>query len=143
MWWPFSRKRQKPKVVLNREHIWRELFPIPRRALTEEEMEWVRQSLRSRRDLADFLVPQLFAVSKCPCGTCRTVGLEPLELPNYKGRSGKIAGLGIQTKEHGPIDILLHANDGFLIEMEVIWYNFSQPFPEAWGEVSRMPDPTD
>jgi len=105
-------------------------------------MEWLSQSLHSRKDLADFLVPQLFAVSKCPCGTCRTVGLEPLELPNYKGRSGKIAGLGIETKEHGPINILLHANDGFLVEMEVIWYNFPQPFPRAWEEVSRMPDPT-
>ena len=141
--WPFSRKRKELKVVLNREHIWRELVPIPRRALTEEEMEWVRQSLRSQKDLADFLIPQLFAVSKCPCGTCRTVGLESLELPNCKGRSGKVGGLGIQTKEHGPIDILLHANHGFLVEMEVIWYNFPRPFPEAWEDVSRMPDPTD
>lgn len=78
-------------------------------------MESVSRSLRSRNDLADFLVPQLFAVSKCPCGTCRTLGLEPLELPNYKGRSGKIAGLDIETKEHGTISILLHANDGFLV----------------------------
>jgi len=91
-------------------------------------MEWVRESLHSRKDFADFLIPQLFAVSKCPCGTCRTVGLEPLELPNCKGRSGKVGGLSIQTKEHGSIDILLHANDGFLVEMEVIWYNFPQPF---------------
>jgi len=68
--------------------------------------------------------------------------LEPLELPNSKGRSGKVGGLSIQTKEQGPIDILLHANDGFLVEMEVIWYNFPQQFPEAWEEVSRMSDPT-
>jgi hypothetical protein len=67
--------------------------------------------------------------------------LGALELPNCRGRSGKVGGLGIQTKEHGPIDILLHANDGFLVEMEVIWYNFPQPFPEAWEEVSRIPDP--
>jgi hypothetical protein len=64
MWWPFSRKTEEPKVVLNREHIWRELVPIPRRALTEEEMEWVKQSLRSRKDLAGFLVPQLFESEK-------------------------------------------------------------------------------
>ena len=49
--------------------------------------------------------------------------------------------MGIQTKDHGPIDILLHANDGFLVELEVIWYNFPRPFPESWEEVSRMPDP--
>ena len=140
--WRRRTATNQPKVVFNREHIWRELVPIPKRALTEEEMEWVRESLHSRKDFADFLIPQLFAVSKCPCGTCRTVGLEPLELPNCKGRSGKVGGLGIQTKEHGPIDILLHANDGFLVEMEIIWYNFPQPFPEAWEEVSRMSDPT-
>lgn len=137
--WALPRRRS-PKIVLNREHIGRELVRIPRRALTEEEMEWVRQSLCCQKDFVDFLVPQLFAVSKCPCGTCRTIGLEPLELPNYKGRSGKVGGLGLQTKDHGPIDILLHANDGFLVEMEVIWYNFPQPFPEAWEEVSRIPD---
>jgi len=132
----------EPKVVFNTGHIWRELVPIPRRMLTEEEMEWVRQSLRPRAELANFSIPQLFAISKCPCGTCRTVGLEPMEIPNWKGKSGKVGGMGIQTKDHGPIDILLHANHGFLVELEVIWYNFPQPFPKSWEEVSRMPDPT-
>jgi hypothetical protein len=130
------------KVVFNNEHIWRELIPICRRPLSDQEMEWVRQSLGSRREFADFAIPQLFAISKCPCGTCRTVGLEPLRLPGWRGKSGKVAGLGIQTKDHGPINILLHANDGWLVEMEVIWFNFPQPFPESWEEVSRIPDPS-
>jgi hypothetical protein len=56
--WPFPRKRKEAKVVFNREHIWREPVPISRRALTQEEMEWVRQSLRARKELADFSVPQ-------------------------------------------------------------------------------------
>ena len=131
----------EPKIVFNTEHIWRDLVPIPRRKLTEEEMEWVRESLRPRTELANFSIPQLFAISKCPCGTCRTIGLEPIELPNWKGKSGKVGGMGLQTKDHGPIDILLHANDGFLVELEMIWYNFPRPFPESWEEVSRMPDP--
>jgi hypothetical protein len=134
---------KNPKVVLNTEHIWRELVPIPRRPLSAQEMEWVRQSLRGQPRFADFSVPQLFAISKCPCGTCRTVGLAPIRLPNWKGKSGKVAGLKIATKDHGPIDILLHANNGFLVEMEVIWFYFPEPFPESWEEVSRMPDPSD
>ncbi len=103
--WPRSKKQ--PKVVFNREHIARDLIPTPKRPLSENEMEWVRQSLRSRKVFVDFLVPQLFAVSKCPCGTCRTVGLEPIELPNWGGESGYLGGITIQTKDHGPIDILL------------------------------------
>src|SRR5262249_22337183 len=106
------------KVVFNTEHIWRELVPIPRRMLTEQEMEWVRQSLRPRTELANFSIPQLFAISKCHCGTCRTVGLEPIELPNWKGKSDKVGGMGIQTKEEVPIDIHLHANDALLEEYE-------------------------
>ena len=139
--WPFRKKTTQPKVVFNRKHIGRELIPIPKRSLSEEEMEWVRQSLSSRKEFAEFQLPQLFAVSKCPCGTCRTVGLEPVELPNWRGESGHLGGITIETKDHGPIDILLHANKGFLVEMEVIWYYFPKPFPKSWVEVNRTVDP--
>ena len=93
-----------------------------------------------RRSVVEFRLPQLFAVSKCPCGTCRTVGLEPVELPNWRGESGHLGGITIETKDHGPIDILLHANKGFLVEMEVIWYYFPKPFPKSLVEVSRKVD---
>jgi len=52
-----------------------------------------------------------------------TIGLEPIELPNWKGKSGKAGkagGMGLQTKDYGAIDVLLHANDGFLVELEMI-----------------------
>jgi len=140
MWFRDKRPKQ-PKVVFNREHIGRELTPWPKRPLSEEEMEWVKQSLGSRKELLGFAVPQLFAVSKCPCGTCRTVGLEPIALPTWEGKSGHVGGITINTKQHGPIDILLHANDGCLVEMEVIWYFFPKPFPNSWEEVSRTIDP--
>ena len=139
--WPFRKKAKQTKVVFNREHIWRELIPIPKRPLSEKEMEWVRQSLSSRKEFVDFQVPQLFAVSKCPCGTCRTVGLEPIELPGWRDESGYLGGITIETKDHGPIDILLHANKGCLVEMEVIWYQFPKSFPESWVEVGRTVDP--
>jgi hypothetical protein len=139
--WPFRKKTKQPKVVFNREHIGREPVAIPRRPLSDEEMEWVRQSLSSRKEFADFPLPQLFAVAKCPCGTCRTVGLAPVELPKWKGESGHLGGITIGTQDHGPIDILLHANNGSLVEMEVIWYNFPNPFPNSWLEVSRTVDP--
>jgi hypothetical protein len=139
--WPFRKKTAQPKVVFNRKHIWRELIPIPRRPLSEEEMEWVRQSLSSRKEFAEFQLPQLFAVSKCPCGTCRTVGLEPFELPNWRGESGHLGGITIETKDHGPIDILVYTNKGFLVEMEVIWYYFPKSFPKSWVEVNRTVDP--
>src|SRR6059058_653949 len=80
--WPFRKKTKQPKVLLNRAHIFRELMPIQKQPLSEEEMGWVRQSLSSRKDFVGFHLPQLFAVAKCPCGTCRTLGLEPVELPN-------------------------------------------------------------
>ena len=139
--WPFRKKARQPKVVFNREHIWRELIPIPNRPLSEEEMEWVRQGLGSRKEFVEFRLPQLFAVSRCPCGTCRTVGLEPVELPNWGSKSGHLGGITIETKEHGPIDILLHSNNGFLVELEVIWYYFPKPFPKSWVEVNRRVDP--
>jgi hypothetical protein len=60
-------------------------------------------------------------------------------LPKWDGKSGHVGGITINTKEHGPIDILLHANDGFLVE--VIWYFFPKPFPDSWEEVSRTIDP--
>ena len=139
--WFREKKPKQPTVAFNREHIFRELTPTPKRPLSKEEMEWVKQSLGSRKQLLDFAVPQLFVVSKCPCGTCRTVGLEPVVLPKWDGKSGHVGGITINTKEHGPIDILLHANDGFLVEMEVIWYFFPKPFPDSWEEVSRTIDP--
>jgi hypothetical protein len=139
--WPFRKKTKQPRVVFNRKHIWRELVPIPKRPLSEEEMEWARQSLSSHKEFVEFLLPQLFAVSKCPCGTCRTVGLEPVELPSGRSESGHLGGITIETKDHGPIDILLRANNGFLVEMEVIWYYFPKPFPKSWVEFSRTVDP--
>jgi hypothetical protein len=82
--WPFRKKTKQTKVVFNREHIGRELIPIPKRPRSEEEMEWVRQSLSSRKEFAEFRLPQLFAVSKCPLRdlpyswirTCRIAELE-------------------------------------------------------------------
>jgi hypothetical protein len=106
-------------------------------------MKWVTQSLSANKELKDFLAPQLFAVSKCPCGTCRTVGLDPIALPGGQDRSGYIGGITIETRNHGPISVLLHASYGFLVEMEVIWYNFPKPFPESWDEVSRTLDSPD
>src|SRR5712671_6955983 len=88
--WFRGKKPEQVKVVLNRTHIGRKLSAVPKRPLTEEEMVWVRESLSSRKELLDFAVPQLFAVSKCPCRTCRTVGLEPIALPGWNGRSGHI-----------------------------------------------------
>src|ERR1700682_4052343 len=60
------------------EHSGRELIPISKRPLSEEEMEWVRQSLSSGKAFVEFRLPQLFAVSKCPWGNCRTIGVEPV-----------------------------------------------------------------
>src|SRR5207253_1436976 len=157
--WQFRKKTKQPKVLLNRAHIFRGLMPIQKQPLSEEEMGWVRQSLSSRKDFVGFHLPQLFAVAKCPCGTCRTLGLEPVELPNLNGKmgwvrqslssrkdfvgfhlpqlfavakcpcgtcrtlglepvelpnlngkSGHLGGITIETKDHGPIEILLHAN---------------------------------
>jgi hypothetical protein len=139
--WFRDKKPKQPKVVFDREHIFREVIPIPKRPLSAEEMEWVRQSLGARKELLDFEVPQLFAISKCPCGTCRTVGLEAIALPGWESQSGHVGGITISTKDHGPIDILLHANDGYLVQMEVIWYFFPKPFPDVWEEVSRTVDP--
>jgi len=139
--WLFRKKTKQPKVLLNRAHIFRELMPIQKQALSEEEMGWVRQSLSSRKDFVGFHLPQLFAVAKCPCGTCRTLGLEPVELPNLNGKSGHLGGITIETKDHGPIEILLPANQGLLVEMEVIWFYVPKPFPKSWVEVSRTVDP--
>lgn len=111
--WERFKKPAQPKVVFNSGHIWRELTPISKRRLSDDEMNWVTQSLSANKELKDFLAPQLFAVSKCPCGTCRTVGLDPIALPGREDRSGYIGGITIETRNHGPISVLLHASHGF------------------------------
>jgi len=88
---------KQPKVVFNQEHISRELTPIPKRPLSAEEMEWVRQSLEARKELLDFGVPQLFAISKCPCGTSNRC----TDADCATGTVSEIHGDGIEKEQQG------------------------------------------
>ena len=60
-------------------------------------------------------------------------GADPIAGPIYARASEETVMLIERiTKDHGPISILLHANKGFLVEMEVIGYDFPEPFPASW-----------
>ena len=103
--WFRDKKPERPKVVFNKEHIWRELIPTPETATV---------------------------------GRGNGVGETEFGL-TWDSQSGRVGGLTINTKDHGPIDIELHAKDGYLVEMEVLWYFFPKVIPRHLGGESVGP----
>jgi hypothetical protein len=116
-------------------------LPIQRRPLTPEEKGWVRDILSASKEWADVYVGELYAIAKCPCG-CRTVLLEEQGVHNPrlirdKGLVGEMdLAIRIGSKED-VASVLLHHVGGSLRELEVVWYNFPEPVPTNWTEISR------
>ena len=81
-------------------------------------------------------------MAECDCG-CRSVVLEePSQPQNPKlvGHQGLVGEISLAVKVNGQddvISVLLHFAEGSLSLLEVVWYNFPEPVPRSWTEVSR------
>ena len=116
-----------------------EVVPRP---LTLQETEWVREIVLSNPQWADVELTNLRVVAECTCG-CRSVVLEkPPQAQNSRliGHQGLVGALELGIKLDGQEDVitvLLHFAEGSLSLLEVVWYNFPEPIPRSWTEISR------
>jgi hypothetical protein len=116
---------------------------IPRRPLTAQEAGWIRELVQANTQWADVKITDLHVVGECMCG-CRSIVLEkPAKPQNPKliGHQGLVGEIELDVKIHGKddvISVLLHFAEGSLSLLEVVWYNFPDPIPPAWTEVSRQ-----
>jgi hypothetical protein len=115
---------------------------VPRRPLTSQEAAWVRELVLANPQWADVEITDLYVVAACSCG-CRSVVLEKPAKPQnpklvgHQGLVGEIE-LGVKIQEQDDvISVLLHFADGSLSLLEVVWYNFPDPIPSVWTEISR------
>ena len=119
------------------------LVSVPRRPLTEQEAQWVRDIVSVNPDWADVNLGDLFAVKECICG-CRTVVFEePSFVQNPKVAAHQdVVGeidlhVALENSKDDYISVLLHHSWGKLTYLEVIWYNFPEPVPSHWTELGR------
>ena len=113
-------------------------IPIARRALTEQERQWITDILSANKQWADVSVGDLYAIGKCPCGLCRTILLEPPQQPhNPSWKRGQIGEIDIQTETGDLITVALHAKEGSLTELELICEHSFKAVPEKWTETRR------
>ncbi|MGB6876823.1 MAG: hypothetical protein WBD87_12415 [Candidatus Acidiferrales bacterium] len=95
---------------------------------------------------ADVELADLRVSAECTCG-CRSVVIEePAQAQNSKlvGHQGLVGqmDLTIRLNDHEDVvSVLLHFADGSLSLLEVVWYNFPNPVPRSWTEVSRTVSP--
>lgn len=115
---------------------------VPRRPLTSQEAGWVRELVLANPQWADVEITDLYVVAECSCG-CRSVVLEkPAKPQNPKlvGHQGLVGEIELRVKiqeQDDVISALLHFAEGSLSLLEVVWYNFPDPIPSVWTEISR------
>lgn len=119
------------------------LVAVPKRKLTEQEAQWVRDIVAANPEWADVDLGELYVVKQCVCG-CRTVVFEePASVQNprvaeHQDVVGEI-DLHVQLDNGGEsyISVLLHHSWGKLTYLEVVWYEFPDPVPSHWTELGR------
>jgi hypothetical protein len=115
---------------------------VARRPVTAEEQAWIHDIVSANPRWADAQVGDLFVVAECACG-CRSVVLEEpphLQNPRLVGHQGLVGEIDISIRFDGRDDVvsvLLHYAEGNLSLLEVVWYNFPEPVPRKWIELSR------
>lgn len=119
------------------------LETVPKRQLSQQELQWVRDIISANPDWADADLGELYVVKQCICG-CRTVVFdEPPFVQNPKlAEHQNVVGeidLHVALDDGGDdyISVLLHQSWGKLTYLEVIWYNFPEPVPSHWTEIGR------
>lgn len=112
------------------------------RPVTAEEQGWIHDIVSANPAWADTQLGDLIVVAECVCG-CRSVVLQAPEFvqnPKLIGHQGLVGEIDLGIRIDGRDDvvsILLHFAEGNLSLLEVVWYNFPEPVPRRWVEVSR------
>ena len=115
---------------------------IERRHVTTEELAWIRDIVSANPAWADIQLGEIFVVAECACG-CRSVVLEEpehVQNPKMVGHQGLVGEIDLSIRFDGRDDVvsvLLHYAEGSLSLLEVVWYNFPEPVPRRWIELSR------
>jgi len=115
---------------------------VERRHLSTEERAWIRDIVSANPVWADVQLGELFVVAECTCG-CRSVVLEApehVQNPRFIGHQGLVGEIDLSVRFDGRDDVvsvLLHYAEGNLSLLEVVWYNFPEPVPRKWLELSR------
>jgi hypothetical protein len=111
-----------------------------RRELTTQEREWINAILQSNKMWADVTIGDIHVDGECTCG-CHTVHLErPAQPQNARTAHLSIENVGMMwviTELGKTIGITLHAKNGSLGELEVVYQENTEPWPSTWREVSR------
>jgi hypothetical protein len=115
---------------------------IARKPLTSQEAGWVRELVLSNIQWADVEIGELYVIAECRCG-CRSVFLEApptMQNPKLAEHQGLVGDISLKIRFDGREDVvsvLLHFAKGSLSLLEVVWYNFPEPVPRSWVEISR------
>ena len=118
------------------------LIRVERRHVTTEELAWIHYIASANPAWADVHLGELFVVAQCACG-CRSVVLEEPEyvqnskMIDHRGLVGEIDFSVRFDSKDDVVSVLLHYAEGNLSLLEVIWYNFPEPVPSQWIEMSR------
>jgi hypothetical protein len=115
----------------------------PPRSPNAEEVNWIREIVLSNPDWADVDLNNLRVIAECSCG-CRSVVFEEPDQPQnprFVGHQGLVGEMSLRIRvknKEDVVSVLLHFAEGSLSLLEVIWYNFPEPVPSAWTEISRL-----
>lgn len=115
---------------------------VARRPVTAEEQAWIDDIVSANPRWADVQLGDLFVVAECACG-CRSVVLEApqhLQNPRLVGHQDLVGEMDINIRfdrRDDVVSIFLHYAEGNLSLLEVVWYNFPEPVPRKWMEMSR------
>jgi hypothetical protein len=107
---------------------------------TEQEKEWINAIVHRNKKWADVTVGDIYVDGECACG-CHTIHLErPTQPQNPRTADLFIENVGMMwvfTDLGTVIGITLHAKQGSLGELEVVYQENTEPWPSSWREVSR------
>jgi hypothetical protein len=140
-WWGHNASIYSFRNTMSNDHG--SYAGIPRRPLTSQESAWVHTLVLANPQWADVAITEMHVVAECTCG-CRSVVLEePPQPQNPKliGHQGLVGEIDLTVKVNGQddvISVLLHFAEGSLSLLEVVWYNFPEPVPPTWTEISRI-----
>lgn len=112
------------------------------RPLSPRETDLIQSLTSINPEWAGVEPTSLRVIAECQCG-CQSVVLAlPPEPQNCRGvgHQGPIGEISLSIRsERGDdlITVLLHQAEGSLSLLEVVWYNFPDPIPNEWIELSR------
>ncbi|MBI4267992.1 MAG: DUF3592 domain-containing protein [Chloroflexi bacterium] len=111
------------------------MFIPENRELTTDELNllrWLLSSPKQRLEAYRHQIPVVRVVSSCACG-CATIdlGLKPNAVRRV-GPSTILANASGVSPTGQPVDVILHARDGELSELEIVWLDgvISNWFPQ-------------